>query len=79
MSTVYDLNKLLAFARKEGVSLEISYAEGDDSLSVEVYSGAESENFYQKRVISSEHFIASWYKHMGRHPIQPPEPEPPTK
>ena len=60
----YDLNRILAFAREQGVSVMINFWESDGSLEVEVLSCAPVECFYQKRVATVEHFIESWHEHV---------------
>lgn len=61
----FDLNKLLEFARKQGVSFEVLYGEASDEMSIRIISAAKSECFYIKRVISVEHFISEWWKQLG--------------
>lgn len=65
MNRDYDLNKLLAFAREQGVALKINYWEASDELELEVVSAAKAECFYQKRAIDADHFIESWKQHVA--------------
>lgn len=55
-----DLNKLIDFGRKHGVSVEINYWENDDSLSITIDSAVESKCYSQKRIIDIDTFISSW-------------------
>lgn len=65
MSTFGDLNLLIDFAKKQGVSLRIDFWESDGSISVEAFSAAPAEDYGQKRIINVETFINNWKKHMA--------------
>lgn len=60
----YDLNRLVEFAKENAVSFTAFYQEGGNELSIEIHGG-KTENFYQKRVISIEHFIECWKEHVS--------------
>lgn len=59
-----DLNKLIELARYQGVSVELSYSESSDEMSVEIISAAEGEKYYQKRILDVNRFIEQWEKHL---------------
>lgn len=59
-----DLNRLIKFARENGVSLDITYLESGDELSVEVFSASKEEGFYIKKVIDVDWFIEKWNDHV---------------
>lgn len=65
MSERYDLNKLLEFARQQGVSFVVDYCEPSDEMSIEIQSAAKAECYYQKRIACVEIFISNWWKQLG--------------
>jgi hypothetical protein len=60
-----DLNKLVAFARRNGVSIQINYWESDDTMSVEVSSAASTEEYSEKRILNVDSFIHHWQEFMA--------------
>jgi hypothetical protein len=62
----FDLNKLLAFAKQNGVSISIYYWESSNELEIEVTSAAQSERFYMKRVPTVDYFIEKWNEHVSK-------------
>lgn len=56
----FDLNKLLEFAKEQGVSFIATYSESSDELEVEIISAAERERISMKRVPSVDYLIEKW-------------------
>lgn len=55
-----NLNKLVQFCREIACSVEITYWEASDELEIRVISSADSENYYEKRIVNVDTFIQNW-------------------
>lgn len=64
--TNYDLNKLLRWAKRRGVSLYLNYCEPSDELEIETGSAAKGECYYMKRCSNVNNFIDGWEKRVRR-------------
>lgn len=61
----YDLNPLLAFARRNSISININYSECEDVLEIETISAAPAECFYIKRCSDIQYFIDQWTENLA--------------
>jgi len=61
----HDLNKLLDFAKKYGISININYSESEDVLEIETVSPAAIECLYIKRCSDVDRFIYIWEKQIN--------------
>lgn len=59
-----DANYLIKWAKEQGISIQLTYWESDETYSVETISPALAEVFYMKRCYSMEDFIEKWNKNL---------------
>jgi hypothetical protein len=59
----FDLNKLMSFARHNGIGFTLSFYEASDELEIEILSASADEHLYMKRVPTIDYLIEKWTEH----------------
>lgn len=60
----FDLNKLRDWASDHGISISITYWDGDDTYEIETYSASDDECFKLKRCYDPDFFIKLWTENL---------------